>query len=360
MRASGVTISDLARELGVAKSTVSRALNGYPDISDALRERVQAAADARGYRASSTARNLKRGRLDTVGLVLPIDGAVFADPFLSVFLDGVSRELERSELDLLVATASPIGDGLDVYRRLLASRKVDGFILPRTKTEDRRIDLLREQGAPFVTSGRTARPNAYAWIDIDNRAAFEEAAARLARMGHRRIACVGGGPGFNYARLRLEGYRRGLAAAGLPRDPALECAGGVDMAAGVAAAEALMQLPEPPTALLCQLDTVAIGAMRALTDLGLTVGDEVSVIGYGDSPLSAYVDPGLTTFSQMIGDVGRRAAELLVALLAGAPPRTLQELRRAELVIRGSDGPPSASSKQLRQTLDRRRRRGAA
>ncbi|MDJ0943251.1 MAG: substrate-binding domain-containing protein [Kiloniellales bacterium] len=349
---SGVTLNTLAQELGLAKSTVSRALNGYPDIAEQTRERVRGAADRCGYRPSSMARNLKRGRVDTVGVVLTGEGPDIASPFFAQFLRGVTRALDREGLDLMVATAPGPDRWREAYDRLIASRKVDGFIVTRTETRDPRIAYLRQRGVPFVSYGRTENPSQYAWFDMDNRRAFAEATERLAGLGHRRIGFIAAPGAFNFARERLAGYRAARDALGLDDDRALIRRAGLKEADGWGAADALMALERPPTALICVRDAVAIGAARALGARGLRVGEEVSVIGYDDVPHAEFMDPPLTTFSQESETAGTRVAEMLLGLMRGRRAKDLQELRPAKLIERASDGPPGRTPESLRALLN--------
>lgn len=344
-----VTLSGLARQLGLAKSTVSRALNGYPDIAAGTQARVLAAAAESGYRASSTARNLKRGRVDTIGIVLSQDGPDLSNPFLAQFLRGVTSTLETFGLDLLV-TASD--DWSETYARLIASRKVDGFILTRTSARDARVDYLRSRGVPFVTHGRTASSAPFAWIDMDNRAAFKMATERLASFGHRRIGFIGTTTRLNFSADRYAGYRDACQALELEQDASLVKIGGMDADDGWRAAHALLAQTRPPTALLCIRDEVAIGAIRACRSLGLTVGQDVSVIGYDDVPLGQYLDPPLTTFGQDSAAIGRRVAEMMAAHISGKGAKTLQEIRSPKLVARASDGPARRTSQELKAMLN--------
>lgn len=339
----GVTIADLAAELGVTKSTVSRALNGYADISEATRARVQAAAAASGYFASGAARNLKRGRRETIGVVLPVQIGTMAHPFLAEFLDAVSRTLHDSGYDLLTATASSPEDSLQTHARLIAARKVDGFILPRTRVSDPRVTLLRDKGAPFITHGRTAAQAHHAWFDLDNERAFRQVVAHLAGLGHARIAFAGGAATFNFISQRIAGFREGMALAGLEVDESAILLGELTPHWGLEAGRRLLAAAAPPTAIVCATDAIAVGAMRALSERGLRAGRDISVTGYDNMPLAAFMDPPLTTFSQHTVESGRRVAEMLLELLGGARPTDLQELHDAVFVRRASDGPPPAA-----------------
>lgn len=337
----GITIADLAAELGVTKSTVSRALNGYTDISRATRERVQAAAQSSGYFASSAARNLKRGRHETIGVVMPVHSGTMAQPFLAEFFDAVSRTLHASGYDLMIATADSAEDALSTHGRLIAARKVDGFILPRTEVSDARVSFLREKGVPFITHGRTSMQAHHAWLDIDNFGAFRHVIAHLAGLGHRRISFVGGPERFNFISQRVEGFRAGMAQAGLEVDDSLVLHGELTAMSGLESGRSLLDLDSPPTAIVCATDAMAFGVMHALTERGQRAGLDVSVTGYDDIPLSAFADPPLTTFSQQTARAGERVAEMLLQLIGGARPEDLQEMHEAIFVQRASDGPPN-------------------
>ncbi|WP_417666429.1 LacI family DNA-binding transcriptional regulator [Roseibium sp.] len=350
---SSVTIDDVARHLGVAKGTVSRVLNNYTDISPATRERVLKAVKELGYQPSSTARSLKKGRQDTLGIVLPVGRGRGADPFLAEFVDGVARALDELDRDLLITTAHSARHMLDTHERLIARRKVDGFILTRTEVNDPRIEFLQTRRFPFVAHGRTADPSGFAWLDIDNEKTFVEGVAHLVKLGHRRIGFLGGPRDLNFACQRRAGYRRGLAEAGLNEDSALEVELALTEEGGVEGARQLLGLYEPPTALFCITDALAIGAMRLCRDLGLRVGEDVTVIGYDGLPVGAYVDPPLTTFSQSALTAGGQIARMLIDVIEGTAPADRQELAQAELIRRSSDGPPARTPEELAKMLRR-------
>ena len=346
-----VTIDDVARHVGVAKGTVSRVLNNYTDISDDTRKRILKAVQDLGYQPSATARNLKRGRQDTLGIVIPVGHGNGADPFLAEFIDGIARALDESGLDLLVTTAHSREHVIATMKRLIARRKVDGFIVTRTEVDDPRIAYLTEQTFPFVTHGRTGDPTGYAWFDIDNEAAFADGVRHLYSLGHERIGFIGGSPDLNFARQRRDGYRQGLEALGVRHDPELETLQAINEKGGFAGAETLLAHKAPPTALLCVTDALAIGAVQFCRELGLKAGSDVTVIGYDGLPVGEYLDPPLTTFSQSAQEAGGRVARMLIDVLDGKPSRSLQELAKAKLIRRASDGAPSMTSAALANAL---------
>ena len=352
MASRRVTINDVARHLGIAKGTVSRALNGYADVSPALKRRVMAAADELDYKPSSLARRLTNGRADTVGIVLIVGEPNLYDAFLSEFLDGASRTLKARGRDLLVSTAPCADAAVSEYASLAQLRKADGFLLTRTETDDPRVRFLKQKEIPFVAYGRVGGDNDHPWLDVDGEAAMADAVARLAKLGHRRIGMVGAPDRLNFARLRRQGFCRGLAAAGLGHEDLLvETAGAIDIEAGRIAAMKLLQKPAPPTALICMNDVFAFGAYAAARDAGLRIGSDLSVISYDGLPTGDFLDPPLTTYDQSSVKSGVVVADMLLDLIDGIGLELPGRLEKATLRERGSHGPPTLSSEMLAKLI---------
>ena len=242
-----VTIRDLAEYLDLSKGTVSRALNGYSDISAETRKRVAEAARHFEYRASAPARAIRTGRSESIGLVLNVDEDNAYKPFLSDFLDGISRRLGEQGWVLCVATSFSPEESLEAHARLVAENKVDGFILPRTKCDDGRATLLQKLKVPFVLFGRTASTDGLSWYDVRGEIAMKEAVERFVQRGHRRIAYIGARKDNMFQVLRRDGYRDALKAHGLPWEAALESDGAMSEPEGCAAARKLLQSSVPPT-----------------------------------------------------------------------------------------------------------------
>jgi LacI family transcriptional regulator len=352
-RAARVTINDVAGALGLSKGTVSRALNGYPDISESTRNRVARAAERMGYAPLAHAQAIRTGRVRAIGIVLQIGEHDAQRPFLADFLAGVTTAASREHWTLTVATASTEDDTLATMERLIHERKADGFILPRTRSRDRRIDMLRDAGTPFVLWGRTVDPAGCAWFDILGEDAMAEGVRRLHAAGHRRIGHIPGGEGYHYSHLRLEGFRTAMEALGLAVDPDMIGSAAVTREDGRREAARLLGSPQPPTALVCATDMAALGAYGAVTELGLAVGRDVSVIGYDGIPEGAYAAPPLTTFEVDSREAGARLAQLLIRRIRGEAPEDLRETTRARLRARASDGPPSLTSEELRERISR-------
>lgn len=346
-----ITINDLAADLGLAKGTVSRALNGYPDIAEETQVRVKNRATAMGYRPLSQAQGIRTGRTRSIGLVFRTDLPNAQRPFLSEFLAGITRRASAEHWTLTVATAASENELVELHRRLVDERKADGFILPRTDVIDRRIDVLRELGTPFVLFGRTANDNDCAWFDISGEAAMKEAVQRLYEQGHRRIAYVNGDARYNFSRLRAEGYHAGINELGLDDCPELSALTAMSHATGRAATAELLSLPVPPTAIVFATDRGALGAWEAARERGIRIGQELSIIAYDGIPEGIYAEPGLTTFDVDSHHAGDRLAALLMRRIRGEAPENLRELAPAKLISRGSDGPPVLTPSELADRL---------
>ena len=346
-----VTISDVAAELGMAKGTVSRALNDYPDIAPSTRERVRCVARKLGYQPLSHAQAIKTGRARSLGLVIQLSEHDAHRPFLADFLAGISFVASRESWTLTVATADSDDATLSTMRRLIDEHKVDGFILPRTLIDDPRSALLKDQEIPFVMFGRTRDSTGCAWYDVRSEDAMADAVQRLAALGHRRIAFVNAGDQYQYSRLRLDGFRWGLARTGIVEDPALVLSGALTPEAGEAAGNSLLALPRPPTAIVFAVDAAALGLYRAARRRGLRIGRQVSVIGYDGIPAGSHAEPPLSTYAVDIRRAGERLARMLIDRIRGAEPESLRETVAAVFVDRGSIAAPELDAGELARSL---------
>ena len=334
----------LARDLGLSISTVSRALNGYDDVSPATRQRVLKRAKEVGYQPNPGARRLKSGKTSLVGVILPPPaGSIqFVDSVFSHLLGGVEVELESAGYSL-IATMQTRNDPVRetaLYENFIRGAWVDALIIVRTRVNDARIDLARKNRVPFVTYGRTVTDKPYAWVDTDNEQAFYLATLRQADFGHERIALLNAPLEYNFARLRQAGYLSALAKRRLTHDPLLVLNGDLSEVSGYAQCRSLLVSARPPTAILCVTDAVAIGAAAACRERGIEVGKDISIMGYGNSSASAFCDPPLSTVDHAVFDNGRHLGQSLLRLLRGeAKPADIHYLEPVVLVARKSDGP---------------------
>lgn len=339
-----MSIVHLAKDLGLSISTVSRALNGYADVSQGTRQRIIKRAAEIGYRPNPGASRLKSGKTSTVGVILPCsgDGHQFADSVYSSLLGGVATELEAGGYNL-VATMQTRNDPIRetaLHETFIRGKWVDALLIVRTRVNDPRIELAVRANIPFVTYGRTDSVIPYAWVDADNEQAFYLATRRQLEFGHERIAFLNGSLEYYFARLRQEGYSRAMAESGRGIDPLIVLNGDLSEASGYALCRSLLISADVPTSIICATDAMAIGAIAACRERGLMIGRDISVVGYGNSSASAYCDPPLTTVDHQVFSNGRHIGQSLLRLLRReAEPGDIHYIEPVVLVPRQSDGP---------------------
>lgn len=335
-----MNIKQLAGELGLSTSTVSRALNGYSDVNPQTRLRVQEMARERGYRPDAGARRLVKGNTDAVGIVYSAALENLGNPQFLDMAGGLSERLEQSHLDLLLAVAKDDAE-LQIYERLFRGGRVDAVIVPNTRVQDNRIDYLQLKGYPFVAYGRTADCAAYSWFDFDNQRGSSDAVEHLLALGHTCFAYVHSSLELNYAHQRFEGFSSALATVGLSCPQAYQMPGVVDRRGGLDAIARLWNLSPRPTAIVVDNNLPGIGIMRGLMELGVQVGRDVSVVVHGEIPSdSLFTGMPITTVIQPTPHAsGVTLAEMVLRVLADPSAGPHQILMPSKLVIGGSTGP---------------------
>jgi LacI family transcriptional regulator len=282
---------------------------------------------------------LRSGKSGAFGIVLPQGYGPFEHPLHSELLGGMAERVAESGLDLIVTVPPPEGDEVTAIRRLVEGRRVDGIVITRTLLSDPRVDYLMEKRFPFVTFGRTPISDRHPWLDIDSHAAMLEATRRLTGLGHRHIAYLAAPPSFGFSAHRRTGFHKGMMEAGLQVDPALSLTADPDGEVSVEPIAALLAAHPRITALLCDTDSMAMSALKAVRQVGKQPGCGISVIGYGDLPFAGQAEPALTTSGFRVRAAGRRLIEMLMQHVGGEPVETLQELWQPHLIVRQSDGP---------------------
>jgi DNA-binding LacI/PurR family transcriptional regulator len=333
-----VTIADVARAAGVSKGLVSLALNDRPGVAAATRERVLEAAAKLGWTPSQYARGLSLRTTFSLGLVMRRDPTVLgADPFFPSFIAGVQSVLSLDGWSLLISVVPDEAAELRAYRSLAHSR-VDGFFLTDLRTVDPRPGLMSELGTAAVLIGPAIEDSSLPSVNLDDRPGVEATIEHLVALGHQRIGYVTGDLTLVHGRGRLEAVQRALARAQLTRE--LIKPGDFSAASGAAATTALLADPDPPTAIAYASDPMAIAGLAVLQAAGVTVPDEISIVGYNGVELGGYLHPPLTTVRTDPYAWGAESARVLRAHLDPDRPVTRtadrHELPAAELVIRGS------------------------
>lgn len=333
-----VSIKRVAAEANVSAMTVSRVLNHPESVSPETRNRVLEVIARLGYRPNAIARSLKLQRTHTIGLITGgLDNWFYVQMSL-----GAVRELRKHNYRVLLSTTDRDPDGEPDFMHMLAENRVDGVLLAHDtveKADDPLVQLLRVD-LPIVTTGyRLSRP-AFRVVDVDNVEGAQQVMRYLIAQGHRRIAMITGAAIYKAAQDRIEGYRRTLAEAGLPFDPALICEGRWTIDSGYASMRDLLTSGASFTAVFAHNDEMAIGAMRALREAGLNVPQDVSVVGFDDTQIAQYVDPPLTSVHQPVSAIGVIAARLLVRMLDDPNQPLEDELVKTTLVVRDSVAAP--------------------
>jgi LacI family transcriptional regulator len=345
------TLRELARHLGLSPATVSRALNGFPEVGEKTRARVIEASERLHYRPNSSAKRLATGKSGMVGIIFRSSRNLLVDPHFVDFLAGLSTGLADRELDLIIH-AAPGGELLAHYKRFVASGSVDGMIVSAPELDDERITTLAERGFPFVVHGRTGNDVPYAYFDIDNDGAFEGATALLADLGHKRIALLNGPAGLAFTMQRQAAFQRVVRERGIAIPDRFVAHDDMSEEVGHRQAAAMLKETRPPTAFICSSTLQALGVIRAARDAGLQVPADVSIIAHDDvlpHLRSEHFTPALTVTRSPIRNAGSALAEMIVARVGGADPRSLQRIVPADLIVRASTSAAPKSGGQAWQ-----------
>lgn len=332
-----VTLKDIAARLNLSITTVSRALGGYPDVAVETRQRVLQAAREMGYHPNIIAQSLQRRRSNTLGFVIPATERYLSDPFFLELLSGIGDGAAQQGFDLLVSTCAPLSLGeRAVYERMIRGKRVDGMVVARTRKEDERISYLVQEGFPMAAFGRTALTEDFPFIDVDGEEGVGQAMAHLLGSGHRRIGFISPPVYLMFTEHRLAGYRQALERNGLGFDASLVVEGNLSQAGGYEMMGRLLDLDDPPSAVVCGNDLMALGAIHAIQERGLAVGRDVAVVGFDDIPLAEHCHPPLTTVHQPIYEIGKMVSEMVIRIIEGGELPERQIILRPQLVIRGS------------------------
>jgi LacI family transcriptional regulator len=336
-----VNLKQLSQMLGLSQTTVSRALNGYPEVSRETRERVLDAVRKTGYRPNKAAQRLATGKAGSIGLVMPTAPGHPSDVHFGEFLTGLGEEALRHDFHFVIMPAHP-DDEVAALRRLAVSGNVDALFIAYLRGNDPRLEMLKSLSIPFVVHGRSLGAEAnYPYLDIDNEGAFYDATNLLLQLGHTRFALMNGPAPYDFAMRRKNGVIAALSERGLALDE--NCTSHTVMTdeEGALVMEHFLQLADRPTAILCSSTVLALGAIRAVNQAGLKLGEDISLIAHDDvlpllKPENFSVP--LTTTRSSLRAAGVRIAERLIGGLNNLGPYPQQELWKTELIVRASTG----------------------
>jgi len=338
-----VNLKMLSEVLGLSQTTISRALNGYPEVSEKTRKRVEQAAREHNYSPNRGASTLATGRSMTIGHVLSeATSNELVNPIFGDFIAGASEIYKANKYDMLFSLVKNEEEA-DIYNSLLRRGVVDGVVLQAPKISDERIKMLEKLGIPFVVHGRSSKSDAsYSWVDVNNRSAFRRATEFLLDLGHRRIALINGLTSLDFAQRRYFGYCEALKSRGVEIDSDLVTGSEMTEVYGYMVAKEMLLQRSPPTAILTASMISAIGVRRAVQELGLTLGKQVSIVTHDDE--LSYLNNGqqipiFTATRSSVRKAGRIAAQMLIDRIESPNAPKAEVLLEAELVLGASTGP---------------------
>lgn len=344
-----MNLKELSGILGLSQTTVSRALNGYPEVNEATRKKVLAVAAEHNYSPNARAQGLATGRANTIGHVIPnASQHEMVNPIFGDFIAGAGEVYAANKYEMILSIVDDAKEE-DVYRAFKTRGTVDGVVLHGPKMNDSRIALLDEIGLPFVVHGRASGIDVdYSWVDVNNRCAFLRATEFLIDLGHHRIALLNGLETMDFAHRRRSGYEDALAARSIPLDPTLLRSAEMTENYGYASTSDMLDGPNPPTAFLVSSIISALGVRRALEDRGLQMGRDVSIITHDDtlSYLANGVDvPIFTATRSSVREAGRLLSDMLLTRIKSQDAAAQTHLLEVELIVGRSTGPAPASAK---------------
>lgn len=333
------TIEMVAERAGVSRQTVSNAANAPHRLRPETLRLVLDTIDELGYRPSQAARSLRTRSTRVIGCrLLPSNQGATAG-VLDRLLHALCDSARSNGYDVLTFSVGTDDDEIDVFDDLVRRNAVDGFVLTNTHHGDIRPTWLLEQGAHFVAFGRPwgAEKGAHSWVDVDGAAGTAEAVQHLAELGHSRIAFLGFPEGSGVGDDRFHGWEQAMDGLGFPtKGLSVRAENGVS--SGRALTGAFLSGPNPPTAIVCSSDAMAVGALRAIEDRGLRAGHDVSVVGWDDSPVASVLRPQLSSVHQPLEAVAQKLVEVLLNELSGTQRRPTRALLAPWVVARESSG----------------------
>lgn len=329
-----VSIRDISKHVGLSVSTVSKALNGYTDIAAETRALILQATEELGYHPNTNARNLRRQRTEKIGLVYP--SHAFESEIMMGFFRGIVQTAENHDYNLMLYTA-PAADS-EALRQICRSREVDGMILMGTSIAgvlQASVELLQLEKTPFVVLGHPVAAKNVPFVASDNRAGIESLMKHLLEQGHKRIAYIARSDDPENNAARFKAYKQALKKAKLPFHADYVVEAPFSPYSGMSAMRVLLELPQPPGAVVAFNDHVAIDACRAALEYGLKIPQDIAVAGYGNIPSSLITTPAITTVAMPLREMGEAAFESLLTIIETGEA-TPSRIFPTQLVVRAS------------------------
>jgi DNA-binding LacI/PurR family transcriptional regulator len=334
-----VSIKDIAKAAGVSHPTVSRALSDSPQISEETKVRIQRLAQEMGYSPNALARGLVTRQTYSVGVVV----TTIADPFVAEIVQGIEATAHDHGYTVILCNSESAPEREIASVEMLRSKRVDGVIVTASRVGALYLEYLEQIGGPIVLiNNHNEESGRYTFsVSVDNRHGGRLAAEHLVQLGHRRIAYVAGPANHSSDLDRLAGYRQALVEGGIEPDPALVVPGNGRPSGGEEALQAILALDPRPTAIFCYNDMTAIGLIHAAQQAGLSIPQDMAVVGFDDILFASYLYPPLTTVAQPKVEMGQRAMHMMLSLIT-AKEESEEDLAnvvvQGKLIVRVSSG----------------------
>lgn len=330
-----VTIEDVAKRAGVSAATVSRVINKSAFVRLETQERVREAIKELNYYLNVFARGLSINKANMIGLILPPSPQLASASFYKEILYGITTTANAGGYNVLL-NVEQSGDLKKDYGRLFVQRQVDGLIIVAMPPHLLAKAEIEGNKIPLVLVNTVFKKASF--VDADNVCGGFEATRHLINLGHRRIGFINGVPASSNARDRFKGYRQALEEYNIPFKKSLVAAGDFNLYKGYEAMKSLLDINNPPSAVFCANDLMAIGAIQAVIERGLSVPEDVALVGFDDIDAANYITPPLTTVRQPIFELGKTAVESLLTLINEQPEKPIQKVLKVNLIIRESCG----------------------
>ncbi len=332
-----LTLEIIGELASVSRATVSRVINDHPNVSPDVRERVRRVIEETGFQPNQAARSLAANRSGIIGLIIPrMVQSLFTDPYYPRLLQGITKGVNDSGYTLSLFLFHTEDEEDKLIPKVLSRGLLDGVVIASSHLDDPLIWRLLDNQMPHIIIGRPQESIEASYVDVDNFSAAITAVSHLVRSGRKRIGTITGRLDMSAGIDRLQGYYEALNSRGIKVDEKLVAVG--DFEESVAYSAMLRLAEQNPDGIFAASDAMALGALRALNDLGKRVPDEVAVVGFDDLPPAATATPTLTTVRQPIKRIGELAVETLLEIIEEgvSPPR--RRILPAELIIRKSCG----------------------
>lgn len=333
----GLTLEDIARQAGVSRSTVSRVVNEHPNVRSDVRKRVLKVIQTTGYHPNAAARTLVSQRSWMIGLVIPRSvSSFFTDPYFPHFTQGITQACNQNDYTLALFVIGSKEDEEKTFPRVARNGLLDGIIIQSGVMGDELVDRLVASNMPLVIAGRPHHQNGISYVDVDNVDAAYNATNHLIKLGYKRIATITGPAKRCETIDRRDGYLNALKKNGIPVDENLIIESDFTGAGGYSAMQRL--LPLRPDAVFATSDDMAIGAIRATQNAGLSVPEDIAFVGFDDLPTTAHSGIHLTTVRQPVVQFGVKTVEVLIDLIENGIKPARRLIMDTELIIRDTCG----------------------